>query len=130
MLATWLIDHLIDRMHKWRPKKYSFVYVRIRLTSLALKQHFFCILYMPTRLVSLISTSTKEYFFGRHLCIRSMCGIYVGLPKGQFLYVITLDQHVIYRRTRVINVKSQLSRSPEPTTYHPQEDRKWIHSPS
>ena len=24
----------IDRMHKWRPKKYSFVYVLIRLTSL------------------------------------------------------------------------------------------------
>ena len=31
----------IDRMHKWRPKKYSFAYVLIRLTSLALKQHFF-----------------------------------------------------------------------------------------
>ena len=25
---------LIDRMHKWRPKKYSFVYVLIGLTSL------------------------------------------------------------------------------------------------
>ena len=37
-------------------KKYSFVYVLIRLTSLALKQHFFCILYMHTRLVRLIST--------------------------------------------------------------------------
>ena len=46
-----------------------------------------------------------------------MCDIYVGLPKGQFLYVITLDQHVIHRRTRVINV-SKLSRSLEPTTYH------------
>ena len=31
-----------------------------------------------------------------------MCRIYVGLPKGQFLYVITFDQHVIHRRTRVI----------------------------
>ena len=38
---------------------------------------------------------------------------------GQFFfYVITLDQHVIYRRTRVIIVKRQLSRSIEPTTYH------------
>ena len=46
----------IDRMHKWWPKNYSFVYVLIRLTSLALKQHFFCILHMHTRLVSLIST--------------------------------------------------------------------------
>ena len=34
---------------------------------------------------------------------------------GQFFYVITLDQHVIHRRTRVINVNSQLSRSLEPT---------------
>ena len=40
-----------------------------------------------------------------------VCGIYVELPKGQFFYVITLDQHVIHRRTRVIDVKSQLSRS-------------------
>ena len=37
---------------------------------------------------------------------------------GQFFCVITLDQHVIHRRTRVINVKSQLSRSLEPTTHH------------
>ena len=40
---------------------------------------------------------------------------------GQFFHVITLDQHVIHRRTRVINLKSQLSRSLVPTTYHPQE---------
>ena len=33
---------------------------------------------------------------------------------GQFFYVITLDQHVIHRRTRVINLKSQLSRSLDP----------------
>ena len=58
-----------------------------------------------------------------------MCGIYVGLPNGPVFHVITLDQHVIHRRTRVINLKSQLSRSLEPTTYHPQEDCKWIHSP-
>lgn len=36
-----------------------------------------------------------------------MCGISVELPKGQFFYVITLDQQVIHRRTRVINVKRQ-----------------------
>ena len=33
-----------------------------------------------------------------------MCGISVGLPKGQFFYVITLDQQVIHRQTRVINI--------------------------
>ena len=62
----------IDRMHKWRPTKYSFVFVLIRPTSLVLKEHFFCILSVLMRLVSLISTKTKEYFVGRHLCIRSM----------------------------------------------------------
>ena len=34
---------------------------------------------------------------------------------NQYFDVITLDQHVIHRRTRVINVKCQLSRSLEPT---------------
>ena len=29
-----IFDFIIDRMHKWRPKKYSFVFVLIRLTSL------------------------------------------------------------------------------------------------
>ena len=62
----------IDRMHKWRPKIYSFVYLLMRLTSLALKRHFCYILFMKTRLVRLISTQTKEYFFGRYLCIRSI----------------------------------------------------------
>ena len=59
-----------------------------------------------------------------------VCGVYMGVPNRPVFYVITLDQHVIHRRTRVINVKSQLSRSLELTTYHPQEDHKWIHSPS
>ena len=50
----------IDRMHKWRPKKYSFVFVLIRPTSLFLMEHFFCILSVPTRLESLISIKRKE----------------------------------------------------------------------
>ena len=44
----------------------------IRPTSLVLKELFFCTSSVLTRLVRLISTKTKEYFFGRHLCIRSM----------------------------------------------------------
>ena len=59
-------------MHKWRPKKYAFLSVLIRPTSLVLNELFFCILSVVTRLVRLISTKTKEYFFGRHLCIRSI----------------------------------------------------------
>ena len=50
----------IDRLHKWRPKKYSFVFVLIRPTSLFLMEHFFCILSVPTRLESLISIKRKE----------------------------------------------------------------------
>ena len=53
----------IDRFHKWRPINYSFVYVLIRPTSLILKEHFFCTLSVLTRLVGLISTKTKGYFF-------------------------------------------------------------------
>ena len=41
---------LINGMHKWRSKMYSFVSVLIRLTSLTLKKHLFCILSMQTRL--------------------------------------------------------------------------------
>ena len=52
-----------DRFLKWRPINYSFVYVLIRLTSLVLKEHFFFILFMITRLVGLISTKTIGYFF-------------------------------------------------------------------
>ena len=44
----------------------------IRATSLVLKEVFFCTLSVLTRLVRLISTKTKEYFFGRHLCIQSI----------------------------------------------------------
>ena len=49
-------------MHKWQPKMYSFVYVLIRLTSLAFKKHFFCTLSMQTRLVSL-AHKQKNFFF-------------------------------------------------------------------
>ena len=35
--VRWSFTVAIDRMHKWRPKMYSFVYVLMRLTSLALE---------------------------------------------------------------------------------------------
>lgn len=50
-------------MHKWRPKKYSLVFVLIRFTSVVHKEHSFCILSAQTRLVSLTSSKTIEYFF-------------------------------------------------------------------
>ena len=68
---------LIDRFHKWRPVYYSFVYVLIRPTSLVLKEHFSCIFCVLTRLVGLISTETIGYFFGRHLCNRSILMSYM-----------------------------------------------------
>lgn len=64
--------HYIDRIHKWRPINYSFVHVLIGHTNLVLKEYFFWILPVLTRLVGLISTKTKEHSFGRHLCIPSL----------------------------------------------------------
>ena len=55
----------LDRFHKWRPINYSFVNVLIRPTSLVLKEHFFCVLSVLTRLVGLIIS-------GRHLFNRSI----------------------------------------------------------
>ena len=55
-------------------------------------EHFFCILSVLARLVSLISTKTKEYFFGRHLCIRSINFLSFFLAKnGQLNLVLVLD---------------------------------------
>ena len=57
---------------------YSFVYVQMTLTSLALKQPFFCILSMQTRLVRPISTKTKNIF---------LAAIYAfGLLSSAFYY--------------------------------------------
>ena len=62
------IKVFIDRMHKWRPNKYTLVSVLIRPTSLVLKELFFCILSALTWLVRLISTKRKKiiaiYAFG------------------------------------------------------------------
>ena len=44
-----------DRMHKWRPKKYSFVYALIRLTSLVCMDNVQKKCLLKARLVSLIS---------------------------------------------------------------------------
>ena len=53
-------------------KKYYFVYVLIRLTSLVcIGQNTKEMLLASEAKVSLISTKTKEYIFGLHLCIRS-----------------------------------------------------------
>ena len=51
--------HTIDRLHKWWPKKHSFVFVLITPTSLVLKELFFCILSVLMRLVTLISIKRK-----------------------------------------------------------------------
>ena len=54
----------------------------IRPTSLVLKELFFCILSVLTRLVRLIGTKTTEYFFGRHLCI----GLFPIEPCGSISF--------------------------------------------
>ena len=53
----------IDRMHKWQPKKYSFVYVLIRLTSLVCMDKIQKKCCLRVRLVSLISTNKRIHFW-------------------------------------------------------------------
>ena len=79
-------------MHKWRPKKYSFVYVLIRLTSLVCMCKIQKKCCLRARLVSLISTYTTEYFFGRHLCIRSIKVVFFS-SQSHFV----CDATIIYR---------------------------------
>ena len=70
---------------KWRPKKYSFVFVSIRPSSLVLEELFFRILSV---LVRLISTKKKEYF---------LAAIYAfGLLKEQkkFLFFVACEARV------------------------------------
>ena len=57
-----IIFKSIDRMHKWRPKKYSFVFVLIRLTSLVGTDKIQKKCSFRTSLVGLLSTKTKRIF--------------------------------------------------------------------
>ena len=72
----------IDQLHKWRSKKYCFVFMLIRPTSLVLKEHFFCILSMSTRLVSLITALSIN------LSIKRKIIIFFGPPFMQSVYKI------------------------------------------
>ena len=71
-------------------KKTFFVFVLIRPASLVLKELFFCILSLLTRLVRLISTKTKEYLHGRHLCIRSM-GLWGGSHSRRLKNLVSIN---------------------------------------
>ena len=65
----------------------------IRLTSLVCIYKIQKKCCLRARLVSLISTKTKEYIFGRHLCIRSMlCSTYCNVP----LRIVIRIQQVVY----------------------------------
>ena len=54
-----------------KKNKYSIVFELVRLPSLICADNIQKECSFRTRLVSLISTKTKEFFFGRLLCIRS-----------------------------------------------------------
>ena len=53
------------------------VFVQISITSLVSTDKIQKKSSFSTRLVGLISTKTKEYFLGRHLCIRSIVVLYL-----------------------------------------------------
>ena len=60
------LRNCIDWLHKWWPKKYSFLFMLIRLTSLVGMDKMQKKCSFRTRVVGLVSTKTKEYFFGCH----------------------------------------------------------------
>ena len=69
-------------------KKLFFVYVLIRPTSLVLKEHFFCILSVLTRLVRLISAKTIAFFLA------------VIYAIGLYIYQLTISSCVSVRMSR------------------------------
>ena len=76
-------------------KKIFFVFVLSRLTSLVSTDKIQKKCSFRTRLVGLISTKTKEYFVGRHLCIRSMFTHFTfplifqdGLLHSKFIFLL------------------------------------------
>ena len=74
----WNDTKSIDRLHKWRPKEYYFLFMLIRLTSLFGTYKIQKKCSFRTRLVGLISRKSKEYFLAAIYAI----GLYrvMGLP--------------------------------------------------
>ena len=82
--------HTIDRMHKWQPKRYSFGFVLIRLTSLFSTDKIKKKSSFRTRLVGLISTKTREIFF--------------GWPFMHSVYVVNGNFNVILSTQRLLSL--------------------------
>ena len=59
-----------------------FFFVLIRPASLVLKEHFFCILYVITRLVGLISTKRMDFFLAASYAI----GLWFPLKANSYAY--------------------------------------------
>jgi len=57
-----IIMHLIDQLHKWRPKKYSFIFMLIRVTSLIGTDKIQKKSSFRTRLAGLITTGQRSVF--------------------------------------------------------------------
>ena len=64
IFIKWELYFSIERIHKWRPGNYSFVFVLMFLTRLTLKQKSFRILFLRTRLVRLISIKARMVYLG------------------------------------------------------------------
>ena len=74
-------------MHKWRPKKYSSVFVLISLTNLKIQKKSS----FRTRLVGLISAKTKEYFFWPPFILsvyrRSIQWLLLGVTEHEYMQI-------------------------------------------
>ena len=94
----------IDRMHKWRPKKYSFVYVLIRLTSLVGMYKIQKKCCLRARLASLISTLSQEPMrrsLPMHCIIESTFArivlfLELTLHQGTHIYIILHNLHTFF----------------------------------
>ena len=79
-------------------KKYPFVFVLLSLTSLVSTDKIQKKSSFRTRLVGLISTKTKEYFFGRHLCIRSIVELFSMSKFERLVGVKLTESHLRFVR--------------------------------
>ena len=100
-------------------KKYSFVFVLIRLTSHVSMDKIQKKCSFRMRLVGLISTKTREYFVGHHLCIRAI------KPQWLHEYERMIDWH--WRHTsEMVQYKDKCLATGKGTTYW--KDFRVLHS--
>ena len=104
-------------MHKWRPKKYSFVFVLISLTSLVSTDKIQKKSCFRTRLVGLISTKPKECFFWPPFMHSVYCHPWKGayLQSNEVKYIVHPFPSKLLRTYFIPPIRSSPNTTPETT---------------